>query len=166
MPFMSNVSRLPQPMRHLVVSTELNVSPREFWAEQSLAAVNFELAPWFRMSAPKEWGGFLLKDWQGHGPPFKSWVLLFGFVPIDRHAFGTLEFSQDRGFVETSSSWVNRVWRHERTVKQTAGGCEVVDRLQYLPRLPVASFLLKAIYILVFRHRHNKLRARYGVQGG
>jgi len=153
-------------MRYLVVSSKLSVHPEKFWGEQSMATVNYELGPWIRMSAPTAWQGLKLKDWSGNGQLFKSWVLLLGFLPLDRHAFGSLDLSQNMRFVETSSSWVNRVWQHERVVKAVPGGCQVVDTVRFAPRLPLMSPFLKAIYILVFRHRHSQLRALHAAAGG
>lgn len=152
-------------MSHIVVSSKLNVPPKEFWGAQSLATVNYELGPWIHMTTPAAWRGVKLKDWQGDGPLFKSWVLLLGVVPLDRHAFGSLDISQSMRFVELSSSWVNQVWRHERVVTKVPGGCEVVDRVSFTPRLPFVAGLLHPIYVLVFRHRHARLRARHGVAG-
>ena len=148
-------------MPQVVVSSRLKVPADRFWSEQSIATVNYELGPWVRMSAPAKWQCVKLKDWDGQEQPFKSWILLLGLLPMDRHAFGTLELNQGMRFVETSSSWLNRVWRHERIVKSIAGGCEVVDQVHFEPRLSWLSAVVKPIYILVFRHRHARLQAQH-----
>jgi hypothetical protein len=150
-------------MRQVVVSSKLRVRPDELWGEQSIATVNHELGPWIQMSAPAAWHSLKLKDWTGDGPFFKSWILLLGLIPLDRHAFGSLDLSQRMRFVETSSSWVNRVWQHERVVKEIPAGCEVIDMVSFTPRLPFVSVMLHPIYTLVFNHRHTKLRARHAV---
>ncbi len=124
--------------------------------------VNYELGPWIRMSAPDAWRRLKLEDWSGIHSLFESWILLFGVVPIDRHAFGTLDLGPERKFVETSTSWINRHWRHERVVAPAAGGCEIVDSIDFAPRLRALSAVLEPVYRLVFRHRHARLRARYG----
>lgn len=131
-----------------------------------MATVNHELGPWLRMSFPQAWRSVKLKDWDGRGPFFKSWVLLLGLVPIDRHAFGALDLSHRMRFVETSSSWLNRLWRHERVVSPVPGGCEVRDQISFEPRLPGVSAWVKPIYGLVLRHRHARLRARHAAPGG
>jgi hypothetical protein len=95
-----------------------------------------------------------------------GWVLLFGLVPVDRHAYGTLEYEEAAGIVETSSSVINRVWKHQRTSAPIEGGCELVDRLEFLPRVPAMAFILKPAYLCVFRHRHAYLRSRYAAPGG
>lgn len=114
------------------------------------------------MTTPAAWQGVKLKDWRSDGPLFASWILLLGVVPLDRHAFGSLDLGQPMRFVEMSSSWVNRVWRHERAVTAIPGGCEVVDIVSFTPRLPLVASLLRPIYALVFRNRHARLRARDG----
>ena len=42
-------------MSSFVLSSKLAVSPEAFWADQSLATVNYELEPWIHMTAPKKW---------------------------------------------------------------------------------------------------------------
>ncbi len=153
-------------MRHLVVSSKLSVRPEELWDAQSIATINYELGPWIHMSAPAVWRGLKLKDWSGDGPLFKSWVLFLGFVPLDWHSFESLDLSSHMQFVETSSSWINRIWRHERVVRAAPNGCEVIDKVSFTPRLPFVSTLLQPIYALVFRHRHSKLRARHAAANG
>jgi hypothetical protein len=41
-------------MSNFVLSSKLAVSPAAFWADQSLATVNYELEPWLHMAAPEE----------------------------------------------------------------------------------------------------------------
>ncbi|MEK8029814.1 hypothetical protein AACH06_03180 [Ideonella sp. DXS29W] len=149
-------------MHELVVQSRIAVHPEALWNEQSIATVNFELGPWIWMSAPATWQGVKLKDWDGQRRLFTSWVLLLRILPLDRHAFGTLDLSQPLSFVEHSSSWMNHRWRHERHARAVPGGCEVTDRVSFTPRIPLLAPLLKAIYLAVFRHRHARLRARHG----
>lgn len=148
-------------MPHLVISSRLPLSPDDFWQRQSLDSVNAELCPWLRMTAPARWRGMRLQDWDGQGPLFSSWVLLLGLLPIDRHAFGRFVFEPGSGFVETSSSWNARHWRHERRVVAEAGGCMLTDRIEFTAQLPFAAPLLGFIYRAVFRHRHRRLETLY-----
>lgn len=152
-------------MPNFTLSCDVNISPQAFWVQQSFETINHELSPWIQMSAPSAWRELRLKDWPGGQALFKSWIMLLGWVPIDRHAFGSISFKPDSGFVEISSSWINSAWRHERFVESTGNGCHLTDRVTFAPRLPPMTPLLKAIYLLVFRHRHRRLRARYAAHG-
>lgn len=123
--------------------------------------VNAELKPWFRMTFPKG-DGALNADNPIVANGFRSWLLLAGFLPIDRQSFG-FDRLLDLGFVEESSSWMNRRWRHERTVVAVDGQqCVVRDNLLVEPRLgwtaPVGRLGVRA----VFSHRHRRLRRRFG----
>lgn len=149
-------------MRPIVLSSHLGIRPDAFWASQSMDSVNAELGPWIRMTVPVDWRGKALADWTAGAPLFKSWVLLLGVLPLDRHAFGALDLARPLSFVETSSSWMHRAWRHERRVEAAGEGCVVTDHLSFRPRLPGIAGLLRPIYAGVFAHRHARLRARYG----
>jgi hypothetical protein len=149
-------------MQHLVVSSNLNIAPEDFWDEQSMQTINYELGPWIQMSAPKRLKFVKLKDFNNGGELFTSWVLFIGLIPIDRHAFGSLDLTQKFKFIEMSSTLVSSVWQHERVVSVTPGGCTVVDKIGFVPRLRLMSAFLKAIYTLVFQHRHSRLRALHG----
>lgn len=154
-------------MTALTFSSRIAVSPQDFWAGQSLDTVNYELGPWIRMTAPKAWRSVRLATWTTNQQPlFSSWVLLLGVLPVDRHAFGSFTFAPESGFVEVSSSWVNRLWRHERTVVAQGTGSVVRDSLTFAPRFAVAAPILRVIYGMVFRHRHRRLGARYGTKEG
>jgi len=123
--------------------------------------VNAELKPWFRMTFPAG-GGELRPDNTVVANGFRSWLLFGGFLPIDRHSFG-FDRLLDLGFVEESSSWMNRRWRHERSVVAVDGQhCVVRDALLVEPRLrwtaPVGRLGVRA----VFSHRHRRLRRRFG----
>lgn len=153
-------------MTSLTFSSILPITPQEFWAQQSLATVNYELGPWIHMTAPKQWHSVRLADWQGGQDLFASWVLFLGVLPIDRHAFGTFTFKPESGFIEDSSSWTVRTWRHVRTVLADGAGCRVQDSITFTPRMGFMVHLLKPTYSLVFRHRHSRLAARYGTLPG
>jgi hypothetical protein len=57
---------------------------------------------------------------------FRSWLLLFGVLLFDRHALALEAVTDGEGFVEESTSWMQRRWRHERLLTETdAGGCIV-----------------------------------------
>ena len=66
-------------------------------------------------------------------------MLLLGLLPVDRHVFGSFAFAPETGFVEVSSSWVNRLWSHERTLAATESGCVVRDPVAFAPRRGLVS---------------------------
>ncbi len=131
----------------------------------TLRGVNSELWPWVRMTAPEAWAARPLSEWPEKTPLFASWLLLFGVLPIDRHAFYLAAVLPGEGFVETSSSFINAQWNHTRTIATIAGGCRVTDAVHYESRLAVLGYLLQPVYQFVFWWRHRRLRARFGGQG-
>jgi hypothetical protein len=142
-------------------SSELQVDAGVFLSHFTLDQVNAELHPLVRMTAPDEWSGRPIVEWPANQPLFTSWILLFGVLPIDRHAFCLRSVSPAEGFDEDSSSTMNRYWRHQRRVTPIEGGCRVTDRVEYESRLPLWGSLLKPVYELVFRHRHRNLGKAY-----
>jgi hypothetical protein len=149
-------------MPTFTISTELDVTPEAFWEHMSMAAVNAELSPLVRMTAPPEWQRCPLAQWTAGRVLFRSVILLFGFLPVDVHSLRFEHLMPEGGFVERSHSWANRLWQHERTTARTPGGCVVTDRLTVQGRLPLLAALLLPVYRLVFRHRHRRLTALYG----
>jgi ligand-binding SRPBCC domain-containing protein len=53
-------------------------------------------------------------------------------------------------------------WQHERIVAPSAQGTTVVDNLTFRPRL-LPRALVRASVALFFRHRHARLRRRFGI---
>lgn len=144
------------------IETELAVTPEDFWRRMSLASVNAELAPLVRMTAPEEWREVAIEQWPTGRTLFNSVILLFGFLPIDVHRFRLEQVYPQRGFLERSSSLVNRVWRHERTIQPGPSGCLVTDVVTVQSRVPLLGGLLLPVFRAVFRNRHRRLRALYG----
>ncbi|WP_394780219.1 hypothetical protein [Undibacterium sp.] len=152
-------------MREFTVTSDLAIDAAAFCAAMSMQTVNWELSPIVRMSAPPQWADCALDQWQTGRVLFKSWIFLFGFIPVDLHAFRLEEITADVGFQESSSSWMNREWRHQRTVVACVGGCTVTDQVIVDGRVPFISLLLMPVYRFIFRHRHRRLLHRYGKAG-
>ena len=149
-------------MRVLEVQSDLAIEPDAFLSQCCLRTVNWELAPIVKMTAPRHWQRSRIVDWEVGGELFKSWILLFGLLPVDRHAFRLRKAAFDRGFDECSSSWMNKAWNHRREIRERGGGCTVVDRVEVVSRVPLLLPLLFPIYRLIFRHRHGRLRKKFG----
>ena len=135
----------------------------EVWAAVStMQGVNYELMPVVRMTYPARAPRLTAADIKPGELLFKSWLLAFGAVPFDRHALVLIEVADGYGFVEESSSWGQRRWRHERRLRDAVGGCVVTDHLAVEPRLPMTQPVVRAAVPWLFRHRHRRLRRRFG----
>ena len=143
-------------------SSVLPVSAEDMLATLTMSGVNAELCPLVRMTAPESFSVRSILEWPEKKRLFQSWVLLFGFLPIDRHTFYFEDINSNEGFVERSTSWTNQYWRHTRKVVSEPSGCHVTDTVEYKSRLPLIDWVVKPMYRLVFLCRHRNLRWRYG----
>jgi len=149
-------------MVRLRFESRLAVSPEAVQrVALTMPGVNAELMPLLRMSYPAQY-----RTLDVHAAPagevvFHSWLLLFGLLPVDRHALA-FEAIHENGFDERSSSWLQSIWIHRRRIDAVPGGTRVTDELEFEPRLRIAMPLVAAIITRVFRHRHRRLCARYG----
>jgi ligand-binding SRPBCC domain-containing protein len=67
-----------------------------------------------------------------------------------------------RGFVERSRMLSQRAWEHARTIEAVAGGSVITDSVAWEPRLPLPAGALRPLFRTIFRHRHRRLRRRFG----
>ena len=154
------------------VRSELAAPAGPVWARaNTMAGVNAELGPWVRMTHPADLTDLRSAPAELVGSvAFQSWLLVGGVVPFDRHAL-RLRAVDDRGpegggFVEDSTSWLQRRWRHERTVEPLPhGGCAVTDHLEVVPRIALARPLAARIVPWLFARRHRHLVERFGAAG-
>ena len=124
----------------------------------SVDGISRELRPWLRMTAPRRVRS--LEDVQVRPGErlFRSYVFLFGVLPIDYSDMTLLELEPGRGFVEQSPMASMALWRHERHILPgEEGAWRLVDRLTFRPRL--AAPLTRWFIQRVFTHRHRVLRA-------
>lgn len=141
----------------------------EVWAHvTTMRGVNDELLPWIAMTHPPEFASLADADESLLGTvAFHSWLLAAGRVPFDCHALRLVEVD-DRGpdggaFVEESTSWMQRRWRHGRDVVALGGGrCLVTDRLVVVPRVPFVRPLVARVVPWLFAQRHRRLIERFG----
>jgi len=138
-------------------SSELRAPPEEVWSHAThMQGVNREFFPLVRMTWP---GGAT----DGLTPVpgqrlFRSWILLFGLLPIDYDDLSFAEFEPGRRFLERSVLFSQRQWVHERIVTPTAMGCRLTDSVRFIPRLRPLGSLHLALFRLAFRWRHRNLR--------
>ena len=146
----------------VTTSSRLDADAGRVWAHvTTMEGVNEELMPFVRMTVPRRARGLTLADVPLGVHEFTSYLLAFGVLPFDAH-FLRLDEVSDRHFVERSSSLLQRLWQHERTVEPDGDGCRVTDRVTFEPRLGFLAPLVRLIITPLFRHRHRRLRRRFG----
>ena len=145
-------------------SSDLASPAEEVWAIVStMDGVNAELMPFVRMTHPAHLSSLADAEIVPGEVALHSWLLVGGVVPFDRHALALERVLDGEGFDEESTSWMQRRWRHERRVIPTGEHtCTVTDHLVVVPRLSLSRPLAARIVPFLFRHRHKRLRARFG----
>lgn len=126
------------------------------------AGVNDEMRPYLRMTVPRglEWVG---PDTIETGATLgRSWILLFGLIPFDYDDLRLERVEPGEGFLERSTMLSQRLWEHERTLADDGEGCLVADRVRWEPRLGLPGTPLRPAIGWFFRHRHRRLRRRFG----
>ncbi|MEZ5383052.1 MAG: hypothetical protein R2754_14805 [Microthrixaceae bacterium] len=145
------------------ITTSLAADPEAVWQSVSnMHGVNYELHPFLHMTSPRNARALPTAPRPGQ-VAFRSWLLLFGVLPFDRHSLALDEVERGRGFIEESSTWLHRRWRHERSLSPLPhGGCTVSDRLLVEPRVPPIGPVVAGIVGRLFAHRHRRLTKRFG----
>jgi ligand-binding SRPBCC domain-containing protein len=150
----------------IVTRSSLRTPQAEVWAHvTTVNGINDELGPWLRMTSTRALRENGLAEVRVGERLCRSWVLLLGVLPVDYDDITLERLDPPRGFLERSRMLSQRAWEHERTVEPgdgDAGSCVLTDRIRYEPRLPVPDALLRALYTAIFRHRHRRLRRRFG----
>jgi ligand-binding SRPBCC domain-containing protein len=150
-------------MRTVEQESSLSAPVEVVWEHVStFDGVNDELRPLMRMTVPAHVRGLEPDDVVLGERLFRSWVLLFGVLPIDYDDLTLVAIEPGRGFQERSTMLSMRVWEHDRTLEPNGSGCVVRDRLGFEPRVPGMGPLLERIIRGTFRHRHRRLRRRFG----
>jgi hypothetical protein len=150
----------------IITRSLLRASRDEVWAGVSTArGINDEFFPLLRMTATRELRENGLAHVELGKRICRSWVLLFGVLPVDYDDITLVRLDPPSGFLERSTMLSQRAWEHERTIEPAtdgADGCVVTDKIGYEPRLPVPDLFLRRLYTAIFRYRHSRLRRRYG----
>jgi len=145
---MSRVPAAPEPVWDRATSPE---------------GINHELGPWLRMTVPKNLRDGIPDDLVAPARLGRSWILAFGFLPVEFDDIHVAELEPGRRFQEESSMMLMSLWGHERVVERIGDGCDVTDRISFELRrplrwLPGAYAFSGWIVAAVFRHRHRRLR--------
>jgi hypothetical protein len=154
---------VPRPAE-ITVTSRLHARPDRVWDRVITAAgINDELRPILRMTVPQGLERLDPAAIELGRPLGRSWVLLFGLIPFDYDEITLVRLEEGRGFLERSRMLSQRVWEHERTLEPAAeSGCLLTDRIRWEPRLGLPGAPLRPLVRAVFRHRHARLRRRFG----
>lgn len=149
-------------MGEFTVTSNLAAEPEAVWRQAvSPAGVNREFRPLMRMTFPADISD-LTAAMQPGKRLFRSWLLLFGVLPVEYDDVVFDQVETGRRFLERSSMLTQRVWEHERVVDPATQGCRLTDRVRFEPRLPALAPLYAPIFKAVFRWRHRNLRRIFG----
>ena len=144
----------------LTFRSELRAPQDRVWAWiTSVEGISRELWPLLKMTAPRNVRSIQDIPMKPGRPLFRTWVLLFGLLPIDRSDLTLLQLEEGRKFVEQSPMLSMSLWRHERTLEAAGERTILTDKLTFKPRL---IRTLTAWFIqTVFTHRHAVLRKQF-----
>lgn len=143
----------------LEFASELPAPASAVWGRAtSFAGINAELLPLMYMTCPRGQRDLTPEVVVPGERLVRSWVLLFGVIPVDVSDVTLVELGP-RHFLERSPMLSMRSWEHARRVEETAGGCVLRDRLEFVPRLP--GPLVPWVVRRLFSHRHARLRAMW-----
>ena len=146
------------------VRSRLDSPAAEVWERvTTFEGVNEELMPIARMTAPSGTRSLGSVDVVPGRRLFRSWILLFGLIPMDYDDVTLVRIEPGRSFLERSPMLSQRMWEHERTLEPDGPGrCSLSDRVRFELRLPLPGALMRPLLAAVFRHRHRRLRRRFG----
>jgi hypothetical protein len=103
-------------MRTVEQESIVAAPPDVVWARVStFEGVNDELLPLMRMTAPAHVRALDPSQVVLGERIFRSWVLLFGVIPIDYDDLTLIALEPGSGFHEQSRMLSMRVWEHKRT---------------------------------------------------
>ncbi len=147
--------------------SHLRAPAAEVWAAATdFRGINAELMPLLRMTAPRGVTGLSVEELEPGRRLFRSWLLLFGLLPVDYDDLTIAEVGPGHRFLERSRMLSASSWEHERVVEPTgARSCRVTDRVRWTPRAAPFGLVLRVVVPRLFAHRHDRLRKRYGEAG-
>lgn len=145
-------------------ASKLRATPQRVWEWiASVDGISAELWPILRMTAPKHIASLDDLQIEPGVRMFRSYVFLFGVLPIDYSDMTLLQLDRGRGFVEQSPVGSMKLWRHERRIEPCPSDPQavvLVDQLTFRPRM--AKRFAKWFINRVFTHRHAVLRRNLG----
>jgi ligand-binding SRPBCC domain-containing protein len=149
-----------------LIATHLAAPAERVWAHASdFRELNREFWPLLRMTYPAAQARMTPESFPLGQVAFRSWMLLFGVIPVEYDDFTLAELEPGRHFAEVSRMLGVREWRHRRSVTPEGSGCIIQDEITFTPRWRLAGPLQAWLFRLVFRMRHRALRRLFGDAG-
>jgi ligand-binding SRPBCC domain-containing protein len=149
--------------RSFDISSVLAADADAVWAHcSSMDGVSRELWPLMRMTYPADREALGGSAFVAGRPLFRSCLLLFGVLPIDRSDLTLVELDVGRRFLERSPMLSQKLWEHERLLEPTPEGTRVTDRLRWRGRFPGAGAAFALAVPVLFRWRHRRLKRIFG----
>jgi hypothetical protein len=163
-PHLANVQRHNDRVGHSFdISTDLAAPAEAVWKHATgVPGVNHELLPLMRMTVPDGLGDTTLDEVPLGQRVARSWVLLFGIVPVDYDDLTIVERGPGYRFLENSKMLTQSSWSHERIVEATATGSRVSDHLRWDGRARPLGAMYRLVIPIIFGHRHRRLRKLFG----
>ncbi|MGV0748778.1 hypothetical protein [Mycolicibacter minnesotensis] len=141
--------------------------PDSVWQRiTSQDGINDEMGPYLKMTMPRSFRGNSIADVTPGTRIGKSYLLLFGLIPVGFDDITIASIEPGRMFREESRMTGMRIWVHHRTLEPTdgtAGGrTTVTDEITVAPwtpfgLIPGSSALVRTILGQFFAHRHRRL---------
>lgn len=155
---------MQRPRFGFAVTSDLEASPETVWAHATkIRGVNREFFPFLRMSAPAGADTIDERSVRLGERLFRSWILLFGVLPVDYDDLTIVELEPGRRFLERSPMLTQRLWTHERTIdRRDDGGATLTDRVRFEPKVPALGGAQLPIFRTVFAYRHHRLVRLFG----
>jgi ligand-binding SRPBCC domain-containing protein len=159
-----NVQRHNDRVGHAFdITTDLAAPPEVVWKHAaSVDGIKAEMKPLIRMTVPRRLADTTLDELPLGQRVARSWVLLFGILPVDYDDLTIVERGPGHRFLENSTMLTQSSWSHERIVEPTAAGSRLTDHLRWRGRARALGALYRVAIPVIFRHRHRRLRKLFG----
>ena len=144
------------------ISSELNATPSLLWdAAVTPANINREFRPVLRMTFPKGTRR-ITEPLVINQTKFRSWLLLFGVLPIEYDDLAFSRVIEGQMFHERSSMFFARTWEHIRRITPEECGSRLTDTIRFEPKVRILGTVQLKLFKLVFKIRHMNLLKTYG----
>ena len=144
------------------ISSGLNAIPSLLWdAAVTPASVNREFRPVLRMTFPNGTRR-ITEPLVLNQTKFRSWLLLFGVLPIEYDDLSFSEVVEGQMFHEKSSMFFVRTWEHIRRITPVECGSRLTDTIRFEPKVRIFGTAQLKLFKLVFKLRHMNLLKTYG----